>query len=198
MGEIPKNYPELILALKEIPSFLCSFFIIMIFWYGHRTWSRRYGLEDGATIMISIGLIFVLLVYIYPLRLMFSALFSWISGGRMPSRFALNDYDELTGLFIIYGIGLTAMASLMSLLYLRARSAGDKLKLNKLEILKTNLEITSYFTVSLTGLVSALFAWLMPSNVNLLAGFFYATLPVTMPLIGVYYSKKKKELADDT
>jgi len=48
-GEIPKNYPELILALKEIPSFLASFLIIMLFWIGHRTWSRRYGLEDMNT-----------------------------------------------------------------------------------------------------------------------------------------------------
>ena len=31
VGEIPSNYPELILALKEIPSFLSSFVIIMFF-----------------------------------------------------------------------------------------------------------------------------------------------------------------------
>ena len=91
-GEIPKNYPELILALKDIPSFIASFLIIMLFWAGHRTWSRRYGLEDRNTILISISLIFVLLVYIYPLRLMFSALFNFISGGWFPARFILKPH----------------------------------------------------------------------------------------------------------
>lgn len=193
-GEIPKNYPELILALKDIPSFIASFLIIMLFWAGHRTWSRRYGLEDRNTILISISLIFVLLVYIYPLRLMFSALFNFISGGWFPARFALKSRHELIGLFIIYGIGLSAMGGLMALLYWRAKSARESLKLNPLEIIKTNLEITTYLVVSLTGLTSAVYAWLMPPNLDLLGGFLYVTLPVTIPLVEVCYKRKEKNL----
>lgn len=194
VGEVPKNYSELILALKEIPSFLSSFCIMMIFWLGHRSWSRRYGLEDTITVLISISLIFVLLVYIYPLRLIFSALFAWISGGWLPSRFTLHSSEELTGLFIIYGVGLTAIAGLMALLHIRARSVRNILKLNDLEIIKTNLEITSYVIVSLTGIISALLAWLMPPNINILAGCFYATIPITLFIVEFYYKKKEKRL----
>ncbi len=193
VGEIPKSYPELILALKEIPSFASSFFIIMLFWSSHRSWSRRYGLEDTITILISTTLILVLLVYVYPLRLMFSALFAWISGGWLPSRFSIQTYDELIGLFIIYGIGLMAMAGLMALLYLRARFASNSLKLNRIEILKTDLEIVSFVVVSGTGLVSVLFAWLVPSEMNLLAGFFYITLAITVPVIENIYKRKIKK-----
>jgi len=46
IGEIPKNYPELILALKDIPSFLLSFLVIMIFWIG----AYGNGWNDGLII----------------------------------------------------------------------------------------------------------------------------------------------------
>lgn len=194
VGEIPGNYPELIGALKEIPSFLSSFAIIMLFWQGHRTWSRRYGLEDSKTIGLSILLIFVLLVYIYPLRLMFSALFAWLTSGWIPPRFELQSRDELSGLFRIYGFGLTAMAGIMALLYLRAKTAAKLLDLTREEINRTNMEIASFAAVSFTGLASALYAWLMPPNLDLLAGFFYVFLPVIVPVIDRVYKRKERKL----
>lgn len=190
VGNIPKTYPELIYALKAVPSFLASFAAIMIFWTGHRKWSRRFGLEDMPTILISLCLIFVLLVYVYPLRLLFSAMFAWMSAGWLPSQFTINSAKELVNLFIIYGIGLTAMAAFMALLYNRARLAKDVLKLNHFETITTHSEIISWMVLSSTGFISALFAFLMPANVGVFAGFIYMTLPITMPLVSSRYMKK--------
>jgi len=198
VGEIPKNYPELILAMKEIPSFLASFLVMMLFWMEHRKWSRWYGLEDGTTITISISLIFVLLVYIYPLRLMFSALFSWLSGGWLPSRFVLTHRDELIGLFVIYGIGLAAMAGLLALLFIRAKSARAELSLNGLEIRKTETEIVSLSIVATSGIVSALWAWTMPPDIDLFAGFIYAVLPIVIPLVERRFKKRETMLLIST
>jgi len=193
VGDIPNNYQELILALKGIPSFAASFASIAVFWVGHRKWSRYYGLEDPTTILLSLILIFVMLVYVYPLKLMFSALFSWISGGWFPSEFALNYQYELIGLFIIYGIGLFVMSSLMAVLYLRAKSSSTTFKLNSNELILTNLEIASWTILACTGLCSALFAWIMPSGINVFAGFVYISLSVSMSYISIYYKKKLKE-----
>lgn len=194
IGDIPNNFPELIFALKQIPSCLSSFIIIMLFWNGHRTWSRRYGLEDKSTVIISIILVFVLLTYIYPLRIIFSALFSWLSQGWLPSRFALSSQEELSGLFIIYGLGMVAMGGLMAWLYFHAKHKRNTLRLNKLEIVKTNLEITSFSIVALTGLASVLFTWLMPSNINILGGFLYITLPVSLFWADRYFKKIEKKI----
>lgn len=192
IGEMPTNYSELILALKEIPAFLLSFLLIMYFWASHRSWSRKYGLEDSMTILISLSLIFVLLVYIYPLRLMSTSLFAWISGGWLQSKFSLQTADELYGLFQIYGIGAFAMAGLMMLLYIRARSAREKLNLNKLEIIKTNAEIAIFSIISLSGLISFLIASLMPGHFKIMAGFIYWLLAIILPLTGIYYDRKEK------
>ena len=90
INDLPKNYQELVRALKDIPAFAGSFAIIMSVWVSHRKWSRRYGLEDMISILISLVLIFIMLVYVYPLKLLFSVLFAWISGGWLPSQFSLH------------------------------------------------------------------------------------------------------------
>jgi len=82
----------------------------------------------------------------------------------------------------------------MALLYLRARYARELLKLNELEIIRTNSEITANILVSLTGTASALFAWLVPPNFDLLGGFLYITLPITVPLVETHYRKKERQL----
>lgn len=40
IGNVPDNYKELIEALKGTPAFAMSFAAIIIFWLGHRRWSR--------------------------------------------------------------------------------------------------------------------------------------------------------------
>ncbi len=197
VGEIPTDYSELLISLKEIPAFLCSFFVIMLFWLRHRAWSRRYGLEDGITIFLSISLIFILLVYVYPLRLMFSALFMWISNGWLPSRFILYSISEIIGLFSIYGVGLFAIAGIISLLFLRTLYKKTALRLNEYEIHKTKIEITSMGVVSITGLMATILVLILPENIALLSGFLYLTIPITMLLIDLYYKHKEKQIAND-
>jgi uncharacterized membrane protein len=70
VGTIPGNYQELILALKGVPAFLASFSIVMLFWLSHRQWSQRYGMTDTVSTFLSLGKVFVILVYVYPLKLM--------------------------------------------------------------------------------------------------------------------------------
>ncbi len=194
VGDIPNNYDELIAALKGVPAFLLSFAAVMLFWLGHRKWSRRYGLEDGKTIAMSLGLIFLMLVYMYPLRLMFSALVHWFSSGWLPTEFRINDPLEMIGLFVIYGLGFSVMAALMALLFLRPLKLKEELELNDLEMIMTKQEITLWAVLSLTGLVSGLFALLLPPRVAIYAGFVYFNLPLSMNFAAFYYQRKAKKM----
>ena len=65
---VPANFTEMVLALKQVPAFAASFANIMLFWYAHHVWSRRFGLDDTASIFLSLVLIFVVLIYVYPLK----------------------------------------------------------------------------------------------------------------------------------
>lgn len=82
IDSIPGNLAELVEALKGVPAFAASFASIMLLWAGHNRWSRRYGLEDGPTTLLTLCLIFIMLAFLYPLKLVFSALFAWLVPGH--------------------------------------------------------------------------------------------------------------------
>jgi uncharacterized membrane protein len=192
LSGIPDSVDELVLALKGVPAFLASFASIAAIWYAHRLWSRRYGLEDGPAILLSLGLIFIMLVYVYPLKMVFSALFFWISGGWFPTNFALRSATDLPNLFVIYGFGFFGLTGAMWLLYLRALHLRDVLGLNRLERLRTKEEVVSHGVLALTGLASALFAWVLPPHLAIWAGFAYTTLAISMPMIATIYERRVK------
>jgi uncharacterized membrane protein len=194
LSGIPGSYSELVEALKGTPAFAASFASVASFWYSHREWSRKYGLEDMSSTIISLSLVFVMMVFVYPLKMVFAALFHWISNGFLPTNFVLTETNDLTGLFVIYGIGFFAMNTCMLLLFWRARSSAEELKLNTLERWITRSGIVNFGTLSLTGLLSFLWAWLAPGKLGIWAGFAYATLPISMPLLGNYYGRKHKKL----
>jgi len=144
VNTIPGSYDELMQALQGVPAFGLSFVQIMMFWIGHRAWSRRYGLEDTPSTITSLALIFIMFVYVYPLRLIFSALFAWLSQGWLPSEFGIQNRSELAGLFVVYGLGFSALSGSLAVLYLRAKSAAKSLGLNSLERVRTSEEVVSW------------------------------------------------------
>lgn len=111
-----------------------SFVILMIFWHGHHSWSRRYGLDDLPTIALSCLLVFVVLIYVYPLTFMFGVLAAWVSWltTGQATEFGING-NEVDGLFISDGCGCSAMTAAVLLLYVHAWRQRDALKLNELE-----------------------------------------------------------------
>ena len=72
--QIPDNIVALLAAFKNVPTFVCSIAVLGIFWRGHWLWSRRYGLEDSASILISWAMIVTILIFIYPLKAIFGAM----------------------------------------------------------------------------------------------------------------------------
>src|SRR6266480_2820496 len=62
--QIPDDIASLLAAFKNVPTFVCSIAVLGIFWRGHWLWSRRYGLEDGISILISWALLVTILIYI--------------------------------------------------------------------------------------------------------------------------------------
>ena len=53
--------------------------------------------------VLSLSLVFVILVYIDPLRLMASVLLNWLSGGYLPSLLVIEAAEDLTQLFALFG-----------------------------------------------------------------------------------------------
>ena len=56
---IPSSYNDLVLALQGVPAFAISFALLFMFWHAHHDWSRRYGLNDFLTVVLSGVLVFL-------------------------------------------------------------------------------------------------------------------------------------------
>lgn len=180
--DIPKNYPEMLAAAKRIPGFAASFAVLMMFWLQHRRWSRRYGLENAATIVQSLALIFVVLVYIYPLRMLFEGMFANLSGGLLPTSYRITSYDELRMIFVFYSVGFFAMSLLVGLLYRSASSNATRLALNELEQRKTRVELQVWSLSAGFSLLSILVALTVPNGMIQAAGYMYIILLGVMRL----------------
>ena len=89
---VPSNSEELRLALNQVPAFAASFANIMLFWYAHHKWSRQFGLDDMKSVLISLALIFVVLIYVYPLKATYSGAISFFSNGYFEPFFEVNSF----------------------------------------------------------------------------------------------------------
>ena len=88
--QIPDNIQALLAAFKNVPTFVCCIAVLGIYWRGHWLWSRRYGLEDGVSILISWALIVTILIFIYPLKAIFGAMWNLLSNGQVGQPFSLH------------------------------------------------------------------------------------------------------------
>jgi hypothetical protein len=191
---IPTNYQALVDSLKDIPAFAAGIAMLLFIWYGHLQWSRRYGLEDGPSIVLSGALVLSILVFVYPLKLVFAAMFAFFSGGILQSAFVVTTPQEMIGLFIFYGCGLTITCWNIALLFYYALTQRELLSLNEREIFETKATIASWMLVSLPAFASAIAAWLLPANFAIWSGFLYWLYPILTPLFARKIDAKRKRI----
>ena len=191
VDDVPRSYEEFMLALKQIPAFIACFMQLMLFWWGHHVWSRRYGLEDGWSMVWSLTLVAAVLIYIYPLRVIFGAFFANATNDFLPVPFELY-VSQIGTLFLIFGAGFTTLAGLLVILFLAAYRRRQSLGLNALEVLDTRADAIGWGVVTATGIVSTILAAALPDELSPLSGFVYWTLIVSMPLFGVWVRKRRR------
>src|SRR5207244_9795974 len=86
--------------------------VLGIYWRGHWLWSRRYGLEDGTSILISWAMIVTILIFIYPLKAIFGAMWNLLSNGRVGQPFSLHTTEaQARTIFTVYALGLIAISA---------------------------------------------------------------------------------------
>jgi len=164
VGAIPDSIPKLLVALKGTPAFAACFAQIALFWYEHMSWSRRYGLDDRGSVVLSLALVFLLLVYIYPLKYIFAGLFGWISNGWLSPDIAIHTIGELRAMFVIYGVMFASMSIVVSLLYRQAWTYRDELGLSLDERVGTVRRFAEGFVTAGVAVLSIAVAFALPDK----------------------------------
>src|SRR6201987_3041009 len=189
--QIPDNIQALLAAFKNVPTFICSIAVLGIYWRGHWLWSRRYGLEDGVSILISWALIVTILIFIYPLKAIFGAMWNLLSNGQVGQRFSLHTTaSQARTIFAIYALGLIAISAEILLLNFRAWQLRDPLRLNARERLVTRGELTGWSVPVGVGMVELSFALTLPAEQIQWSGWVYFSMIILVPLHDHYLNRR--------
>ena len=189
--QIPDDIKTLLAAFKNVPAFVASIVVIGIFWRGHWLWSRRYGLEDGISILVSWAMIVTILIYIYPLKAIFSSMWFLLSGGQVGHALGPHSESEIRALFAVFAVGFTAIALEMVLLNLRAWHLREALRLDARERSMTLQEISGWSVPVTVGIISLLLAVSLPIAQIEWSGWVYFSMIALVPLHKAYFARKR-------
>ena len=191
--QIPDNIEALLAAFKNVPTFVCSIAVLGIFWRGHWLWSRRYGLEDTASILISWAMIVTILIFIYPLKAIFGAMWYLFSNGQVGQPFSLHTTEwQARTIFAIYALGLVAISVEVLLLNFRAWQLRDPLRLNALERLVTRGELSGRSIPVGVGMVSLILALTLPAGQIQWSGWVYFLMAIILRVHWFWHRRRLK------
>ena len=181
---IPDSMDQLVDALKRIPAFAASFAIVLNFWHGHYRWSRRYGVEDAGSVVLSLLLVFIVLVFLYPLRLMMAGAFSSVSGGWLPSEIQITTIGDIRLLTVVYGVAFALLSATLVALNARVRRMPVDPPLSAEDRAVAVVEVQAWGILAGLGLTSATLALVLPPSMFGLAVWIWMSLALIMPLMG--------------
>jgi uncharacterized membrane protein len=186
--EVPHTYSELMADMRGFLPFAACFAQLVLIWRTHYKFSRRYGLEDSYTVFLNVVLLFLVLFYVYPLKFVFTLVFSELAGTAVPGSLG---WHEGSVLMRIYALGFVSVFLLFILMYAHAYRLRRELELSPVEVAVTRFSIQENAILALVGLTSFFVAIKSPDW----AGWTYAVIGPLMATHGTIFGKRTHRLA---
>ena len=160
-SSVPGSFHELWLFVQDLPAFgVCIIFIYWI-WRQQVAFFLRYGLYDSKTSILTLGLLFFVLFYVYPLKFLMTWLMQFFAALITGNLFQESDHlsqmipmDKMPYLMVLYGVGFICIWWVLYLLYSHALSKAEYLGLNEIELYETKYSLMEKKTTLLIGVLS--------------------------------------------
>ena len=182
--EVPKTFPELLVAMHGFLTFGVCFALLANVWYQHYRFFRRYALENPWVVFLNCVLLFFVLFYVYPLKFLFTTVFD---GSEISA-------SEARALFTIWSLGYAAVFSVFTLLYLHAWRIREQLQLTPLEAMRTRLSLLDQLAMVVVALLSTALARTMPDRYVGIAGFIYFLVPIYFKIAHSIAGRRVRQL----
>lgn len=198
--EVPRTFDELLAVMQGFFAFAICFALLLVVWYDHYKFFRRYGLRDAPTVWLNSVLLFLVLLYVYPLKFLFTLLTDQLFGlgdmTRLPSGDIVRAIEpsQVPLLMTIYGAGFVAVQLVFVLFYWRAYSLRDALGLDARERSVTREEIQGFLLNALVGLGSVGIANLGGEATVSWAGWIYVLILPVQIFNGRIMAARRKRL----
>ncbi len=182
--EVPKTFPELLVAMHGFLAFGVCFALLANVWYQHYRFFRRYALENPWVVFLNCVLLFFVLFYVYPLKFLFTAMFD-------RSEFSASDARAL---FTIWSLGYAAVFAVFTLLYLHAWRVRAELELTPLEAIRTQVSLMDQFAMVFIALLATVLARTVPDRYVGIAGYIYFIVPLYFAIAHSIAGRRERQL----
>jgi len=179
--EVPKTFSGILSLTDELIAFAVTIIPLFIIWHQHRIFFRRYGLDDKTILKWNTVLLFIVLIFIFPLKFLSLFLIRFIAflffGGENVF-LTMIEGVQVPWLMVYYGIALIGILFVFSRFYNHALKMKDELQLNDYEKNLTHYYKRLFTHLCLVPITSIAFV-LVFMNVNvtiasILSGTLYA------------------------
>jgi uncharacterized membrane protein len=197
---VPETFGQLWESMREVIPFALCVTLIIVIWFQHYLFFLKYGLQDRMTVILNTILLFLVLVYVYPLKFLARFLVE-IYGGLLGiietdiSRFGEYSDANMQWLMINYGLGAFSIFLILALLHNHARRKATELSLTAYEKQSTRVSIQANLLLCSIPLLSAVIAWIDPFGnyiTFIVAGFVYF---IYIPMMIIFGKNASKSLA---
>ncbi len=190
--EVPSSYEDLMKTMRGFAGFACCFAIVAWLWFEHNLFFRRYGLQDGVTIVLNFILLFVVLFYVYPLKFIFTRMMAGLFEADGPSGYFR--YDDGRTLMLVYSSALIVLFAIYALLYLYALRRREDLSLDRMEIFDAWTGFYRHLLMVLIGVISITVVVTRPRDVEW-AGFVYFLIGPAQGVLGFARGSQRARVA---
>lgn len=186
IDEIPRSPVQLVETARDIPAFLFSALLMGQLWLVHVGWSRIFGLQDRITVVLSLAIVMLVLIFVYPLKLMLQSGIFYFSEGLIGANIFVDAEEwtetDVSNMFVFMAAGVLSLALIIIALYLNGLRFREQLRLNAYEVNLGWKRIMLAGVVGVTAIVCGFAASLAVAEVLPWSGLGYLSLFVTMPL----------------
>ncbi|REE01573.1 uncharacterized protein DUF1211 [Marinoscillum furvescens DSM 4134] len=199
-SSVPSNFQDLWVSMRDIIPFGLCVILVMVIWYQHYLFFLKFGLQNRTIVLYNTFLIFLILIYVYPLKFLFVVLFRLYEGIFTGNRELINrlftetlPYSDTGSLMIIYGLGASLIFLTIGGMYRHAMKMAGPLELNSYEryIAKDGM-ITNLLLASIPFLSALIAVFHLFGNWTFLgAGVAYMLYPPVMIIYGRVSAKKR-------
>jgi len=178
--EVPRTYAQLMDAMRGFVAFAASFAILFLVWFHQYRFFRRYGLQDGVTVLLNALLLFVVVFFVYPLKFVFTLVIDQMMGSSgvvmvngHPAR-VFTEQGQSGQMMVVFSLGYIAVFGLFALMHVRAARLHEELALSPLELFATRGNVVEALLNVAIGIVSVIVALVAPPRAAAaLAGMTY-------------------------
>lgn len=174
---VPTRFEELTSLWRDAISLAACFAYLLVIWRMHHVFFRRYDLQDNTTMVLNAIILFLVLVYIYPLKFMTDFVTNYFTGAYdMAEIPAILSLVQVKYLYVIYGLFFAGLYGAFALLYAHALRRADDIGLNARERSYTRFEIEQAIGVCILTAIVIAAAFVLPQILAPFAGILFSLM----------------------